>query len=196
MGKVVVSSLVSLDGYTEGPGGDVMVMPMDMAFGKQNAQRMAAASSLLFGATTFRGMVSYWPHQVDNPDAGEDDRFIARRYAEGIPITVVSDSLTPEETEPFREQTTIVSRSGLAQRVAELKQQEGEALVFGSRTVWTELMAQGFVDILYLMVGPKIVAGEHRVFAGVPETNAHLTDARRLPDSEIVLLTYEFGSRE
>ncbi|MEX3600995.1 dihydrofolate reductase family protein [Kocuria carniphila] len=192
MGKIVVSSLVSLDGYTEGPGGDVMAMPMDMAFGNQNAERMAAASSLLFGATTFRGMVSYWPHQVDNPDAGEDDRFIARRYADGIPITVVSDSLTPEETEPYREQTTIVPRSGLAQRVAELRQQEGEALVFGSRTLWTELMAQGFVDVLYLMVGPKIVAGDHRILEGVPETDAHLMDARRLPDSEIVLLTYGF----
>ncbi|MCT1802804.1 MAG: deaminase [Kocuria rhizophila] len=192
MGKIVVSSLVSLDGYTEGPGGDVMAMPMDMAFGNQNAERMAAASSLLFGATTFHGMVSYWPHQVNNPDAGEDDRFIARRYADGIPITVVSDSLTPEETEPYREQTTIVPRSGLAQRVAELRQQEGEALVFGSRTLWTELMAQGFVDVLYLMVGPKIVAGDHRILEGVPETDAHLMDARRLPDSEIVLLTYGF----
>lgn len=192
MGKIVVSSLVSLDGYTEGPGGDVMAMPMDMAFGNQNAERMAAASSLLFGATTFRGMVSYWPHQVNNPDAGEDDRFIAQRYSDGIPITVVSDSLTPEETEPYREHTTIVPRSGLAQRVAELREQEGEALVFGSRTVWTELMVQGLVDVLYLMVGPKIVAGDHRVFEGVPQTDAHLTDARRLPGSEIVLLTYGF----
>lgn len=192
MGKIVVSSLVSLDGYTEGPGGDVMAMPMDMAFGNQNAERMAAASSLLFGATTFRGMVSYWPHQVNNPDAGEDDRFIAQRYSDGIPITVVSDSLTPEETEPYREHTTIVPRSGLAQRVAELREQEGEALVFGSRTAWTELMVQGLVDVLYLMVGPKIVAGDHRVFEGVPQTDAHLTDARRLPGSEIVLLTYGF----
>lgn len=169
-----------------------MAMPMDMAFGNQNAERMAAASSLLFGATTFRGMVSYWPHQVNNPDAGEDDRFIAQRYSDGIPITVVSDSLTPEETEPYREHTTIVPRSGLAQRVAELREQEGEALVFGSRTVWTELMVQGLVDVLYLMVGPKIVAGDHRVFEGVPQTDAHLTDARRLPGSEIVLLTYGF----
>ncbi|WP_431814028.1 dihydrofolate reductase family protein [Kocuria sp. cx-455] len=196
MGQIVVSSLVSLDGYTEGPGGDVMVLPMDTAFGKQNAERMAAASSLLFGATTFRGMVSYWPHQFHNPDASGDDQFIAQRYAEGIPITVVSDTLTPEETEPYRDQTSIVPRSGLAQRVADLRQQEGEALVFGSRTLWTELMAQGLVDVLHLMVGPKIVAGDHRILEGVPETSAHLLDARRLPDSEIVLLTYEFGSRD
>ena len=53
-------------------------------------------------------------------------------------------------------------------------------------------MAQGFVDVLYLMVGPKIVAGDHRILEGVPETDAHLMDARRLPDSEIVLLTYGF----
>ena len=57
MGKIVVSTLVSVDGYTEGPGGNVMAMPMDLAFTDHNAERTRAASSLLFGATTYRGMV-------------------------------------------------------------------------------------------------------------------------------------------
>lgn len=62
--------------------------------------------------------------------------------------------------------------------------------MFGSRTMWGGLLAQGLVDVLYLMVGPKIVAGDHRAFSGVPETDLHLLDARRLDASEIVLLTY------
>ena len=37
--------------------------------------------------------------------------YIAQRYADGIPITLVSDSLTEQDTGPWREQTTIVRRS-------------------------------------------------------------------------------------
>jgi hypothetical protein len=31
VGKIVVCTMLSVDGYTEGPGGDVMAMPMDAA---------------------------------------------------------------------------------------------------------------------------------------------------------------------
>lgn len=195
MGRIVVSSLISLDGCTEGPGGDVGVMPMDAAFGAHNAARMRAATSLLFGARTFRGMLGYWPHQVDDPDASQDDRSIARRYADGIPITVVSDSLTAEETGPWREQTTIVPPAGVDEAIRTLRDREGEALVFGSRTLWTDLLTRSLVDTLYLMIGPRIVAGDHRVFTGVGPTDLHLVDSRRLDGSEIVLLTYEARPR-
>ncbi|GAA2176170.1 hypothetical protein GCM10009846_28890 [Agrococcus versicolor] len=58
---------------------------------------MRAAGHLLLGATGYRGMMRYWPGKVDDPDATPDDRSIASRYAAGIPITVVSDSLTQED---------------------------------------------------------------------------------------------------
>lgn len=190
MGRIVVSSLVSVDGYAEGRGGDVSVMPMDAAFGRHNAKQVRAAGSLLFGATTFRGMVSYWPSQLDNPEASEDDRYIARRYADGMPITVVSDTLTPQETGAFRSQTTVVPRSGTEAAVAELRERDGDALVFGSRTLWSDLLGRGLVDILHLLIGPKVVAGDHPAFAGVPETDLQLLDAGRLAGSDLVLLTY------
>lgn len=190
MGKVVVSTIISVDGYTEGAGGDVMAMPMDRAFGEHNVERMRGAGSLLFGGTTYRGMAGYWPAQADNPGASPGDRYIARRYADGIPITVVSDTLTAEETRPWREQTTIVRRAEAHDAVARLRERDGDALVFGSRTLWTDLLAHGLVDELYLMVGPRIVAGDRRAFAGVPGTDLRLLDVRRWDGSDNVLLTY------
>jgi hypothetical protein len=100
VGKIVVCTMLSVDGYTQGPGGDVMAMPMDAAFAEHNTDRARTASSFLFGATTYRGALTYWPHQHDNPDASPLDHDIAKRYAEGIPITVVSDTLT--QTTPGR----------------------------------------------------------------------------------------------
>ncbi len=171
-----------------------MAMPMDLAFGRHNAEILALAGSLLFGATTFRGMRGYWPHQLDNPDATDDDRSIAARYAAGIPITVVSDTLTPEETAPWTAHTTIVRRAQTRDAIAHLREQDEDTLIFGSRTLWNSLLAQGLVDELHLMVGPRIVAGDRTAFEGLPPTDLHLLGASRLAGSELVLLSYAVGT--
>ena len=194
MSKVIVTSIVSVDGYTEGPGGNVMAMPMDHAFDEHNAERMQAAGSLLLGGTTYRGFVGFWPGMVDNPDATPGSHVVAQRYADGIPITVVSDTLTEEETGPWRDQTTIVRRADAHEAVARIRKQEGgDALMFGSRTLWTDLLAHGLVDELHLMVGPSLVAGDDHAFAGVPATGLRLLGVRRWDGSDNVLLSYAVG---
>ena len=190
MGKIVVCTMVSVDGYTEGAGGDVMALPLDEAFAKHNEDRARTASSFLFGATTYRGMLGYWPQQHENPDASPLDRYIASRYAEGIPITVVSDTLGPDDTDPLREQTTIVRRDEAHAAVAELREREGDALVYGSRTLWTDLLAHGLVDELHLMIGAKVVAGDRRVFDGLPATELRLMGVRTWAGSDNVVLSY------
>ena len=190
MGKIVVCSMVSIDGYAEGRDGDVMAMPMDEAFARHNEDRVRSASSFLFGATTYRGFLGYWPGQHDNPEASPLNRYIAKRYAEGIPITVVSDTLTMDDTGPWRDQTTIVSRDRAGEAVAGLRGRDGDALIFGSRTLWSDLLAHGLVDELHLMIGPKVVAGDHHVFVGVPETNLKLIGVRTWGGSDNVVLSY------
>jgi hypothetical protein len=43
MRRLIVSNIMSLDGYYEGPGRNVMVLPMDEAFDAYNAERLRAA---------------------------------------------------------------------------------------------------------------------------------------------------------
>ena len=194
MSKVVVSSIVSVDGYTEGPGGDVMVMPMDHAFDEHNAERMRAAGSILFGGTTYRGMAGFWPTVVGSPELTPGSAYIAQRYADGMPVTVVSDTLTEADTGAWRDQTTIVRRAEAHDHVARLREQDGgDILVFGSRTLWGDLLAHGLVDELHLMVGPAVVAGDQHAFAGVPATALRLLDVRRWDGSDNVLLSYAVG---
>lgn len=190
MGKIVVCTMVSVDGYTEGVDGDVMAMPMDAAFAEHNTERARTASSFLFGATTYRGALTYWPQQHDNPDASPLDAYIARRYAEGIPITVVSDTLGEDETGPWRDQTTIVRRSDSHRAVASLREREGDALIFGSQLLWTDLLAHGLVDELHLMIGAEVVAGDRPAFDGVPRTGLSLLGVRTWAGSDNVVLSY------
>ena len=55
MRKLIVSNIMSLDGYYTGPDNNVMVLPMDQAFDAYNAERLRAADTLLLGRTTYDG---------------------------------------------------------------------------------------------------------------------------------------------
>ncbi|MFC7617139.1 hypothetical protein ACFQV2_30675 [Actinokineospora soli] len=47
---LIATTLVSLDGYCEGPGGDLTALPFDPAFDLHNAELMAAADTVAAGA--------------------------------------------------------------------------------------------------------------------------------------------------
>lgn len=191
MGKIVVSSMVSIDGYTEGVGGDVSQMPMDLAFAEHNADRVRSAGRLLFGARSYVGMMQYWPQQVDNAQAIPEDRYIASRYATDLGITIVSDSLTHADITVWGDRTEIVPRDEAHDHLRRLRESEADdILVFGSRTLWTDLLAHGLVDELHLLVGPKIVAGDARAFTGLPQISLTLLGVRTWKDSNTVALSY------
>jgi dihydrofolate reductase len=192
MRRLIVTNILSLDGYVAGPGGDVMAMPMDHAFDQSNAEHLRAADTLLLGATTYRGFLGFWPHALDMPGLTAPSREIATRYAGGIEIVVVSDSLTPDETGPWREQTRIVRRADARATVGELRQSPGgDVLVFGSPTLWNDLLVARLVDELHLMVGPAVVGGGTPAFrAGLAATRLELIGVRRWEDSSNVQLAY------
>ena len=204
MRKLVVSNIMSLDGYIEGPGKDVMALPIDGFFDEENLERLRAADTLLLGATTYTGMKGFWPAVVDNPevspavvldpDVADLHREIGTRNNE-IRKVVVSDSLTEGDTAPWTGTTTIVRRADARSRVTELKEQSGrDILTFGSRTLWNDLLGAGLVDELYLMIGAGLVGGGTPAFASGPVTSLSLLDTRRREGSDNVLLRYEVGS--
>ena len=67
MRKLIVANIMSLDGYFEGSGKDVMALPMDGFFDEHNLERLRAADTLLLGATTYMGMRGFWPAVADDP---------------------------------------------------------------------------------------------------------------------------------
>ena len=189
MRKLVVCNILSLDGYFEGPGKDVMALPFDDAFSDYNAERLRAADTLLLGRTSFEGFKSYWPAVADMPDVRPVEREISRLNS-AIEKVVVSDSLTPEQTAPWTN-TRIVRRADAHDQIEELKRQPGrEILVFGSRTMWNDLLVAGLVDELHLMIGPAFLGAGTPVFEGGPRVALRLLESRTLDGSELVLARY------
>jgi dihydrofolate reductase len=179
---------------------------MDDFFDQHNLERLRAADTLLLGATTYTGLKGYWPAVADNPEVSpavaanpevaDIHRETGLRNNE-IQKVVVSDSLTPDDTAPWTETTTIVRRAGAPQAVAELKDRRGkDILMFGSRTLWNDLLVAGLVDELYLMVGATVLGGGTPAFGAGLVPPLRLVDTRRRDGSDNVLLRYEVVGRD
>jgi dihydrofolate reductase len=189
MRRLVVSNIVSLDGYYEGPGRDVLALPFDEGFSEYNVGRLRVSDTLLLGRRSFDMFRSYWPPVADDPDALPVEREISR-LNNAIDKVVISDSLTPEQTAPWHN-TRIVKRADAHAQIAELKRLPGkEILVFGSHTLWNDLLVAGLVDELHLMIGPAFLGAGTPLFEGGSRVALRLLESRTLDGSELVLVRY------
>ena len=200
MRKVVVSSIVSLDGFVAGPGGDVMALPMDAFFDEHNLERQRSADTLLLGRTTYLGLKGYWPAIAEDPtrspavqlDPSTADlhRETAQRN-DAMRKVVVSDTLTAADTAPWTDTTTVVRRADGHAAVRRLREEPGgDVLVFGSSTLWGDLLDAGLVDELHLLVAPVVLGAGIRAYGAGAATAMRLVDVRRRAGSENVLLSY------
>ena len=104
---------------------------------------------------------------------------------------VISDTLTSEETDPWHN-TRIIGRADAHEQIAELKREAGKGiLVFGSRTLWNDLLANDLVDELHLMIGPVVLSAGTPLFDGQPAVSLRLIDTCMWDGSGNVLVRYE-----
>ncbi len=187
MRKLIVANIISADGFYDGPGGDVMALPFHEDFDHYNAERLRAAGTLLLGRNSFDLFRGYWPSVADDASRPPVEREISR-LNNAIDKLVVSDSLTSDQIAPW-ENTTIVKRSDAVTTITELKAKQGkDIIVFGSRTMWNDLLLQGLVDELHLMVGPSFLGDGTKIFNG--RLPLRLLESRTLSGGTLVLSRY------
>jgi len=177
--KVLLFMMISLDGYYEGPGGDIYWHNVDGEFNEFAIEQIDTVDTLLFGRATYEMMAGYWP----SPQARKDDPVVAGKMNAYNKI-VFSNSLTAVDWE----NTRLVSGDAI-QELAQLKEQTGkDMIIFGSSDLSTSLAAAGLIDEFRVMVNPVLLGSGKALLQGLPEqVPLKLVDIRTFRNGNVLL---------
>jgi dihydrofolate reductase len=184
MRKLSVSTLVTLDGVVQDPGGFGETKDggwadpyFDNEAGRLAYEHVLASDIFLLGRETYELFKEYWT-QVHEGD------YAAR--INSIPKLVASTTLH----EPLEWNAKLID-GDIAEAIAKLKRDDGgEILMYGSPTLMRTLAARDLVDEYRFWVHPIILGGGKRLFAdGFDKSAVELVDVKPL-STGVVILTY------
>ncbi len=180
MGKIVITTNMSLDGVVQDPDGhegsarggwfERFGGPDLGPWAEHETAETMQASALLLGRNSDEWFASRWTTR-----SGEwADKL------NSLPKYVVSTSID----EPRWTNATVL-RGDLAHEVGQLKKaHDGEILVYASYQLVRSLIDEGLADELRLVVFPVVLGGGDRLFGStVDPQRLQLVDARRLGEN-------------
>ncbi|MER7464290.1 dihydrofolate reductase family protein [Streptomyces sp. NPDC097981] len=192
MGKLTLTTFLTLDGVMQAPGGPEedpsggfayggwLVPFADEGLGAFTTELFDRAGAFLLGRRTYEIFAGYWPNKTDPTDP------IASRL-NGLPKYVASATLS----EPSWAGTTVIDGEQLQSEIVRVKDAlEGtrELQVHGSGALAQWLLARDLVDELNLLVFPVFLGAGRRLFptGGLP-TACELTASRTTPNGAAIL---------
>ncbi|GAA5204837.1 dihydrofolate reductase family protein [Streptomyces thinghirensis] len=196
MGKLVLTTFLTLDGVYQAPGGPRedtrdgfeqggwSVPYGDEDFGRFVDEVFGRVGAFLLGRRTYDIFASYWPKMTDPADP------VASKL-NGLPKYVASTTLT----DPGWAGTTVLG-GDLAKEVTALKERtDGELQVHGSGALAGSLLALDLVDTVHLLTFPVVLGAGRRLFAegALPTAFRHI--GGRVTAAGVSIQSYDLAGR-
>lgn len=182
-GRVIYSMQVSLDGYVEGPKGDLDWAIVDKELHRHFNDEERRTDTFLYGRRLYQLMAGYWPTAEEDP-ATPDYMVEYARIWKSKPKVVFSRTLDRVEW------NSRLVREDVVEEVAKLKEQPGRSSV-GGPTLASALIPLGLIDEYRLYVNPVVLGGGKAMFpANGQAISLRLVETREFR-SGVVLLRYE-----
>jgi dihydrofolate reductase len=197
MRKIIAALQVSVDGFIEGPNGELdWAMEEDEETWRNLNEMLSSVDTFILGRKMYPDYEQYWLAILANPAgvlpfsgrvASENEIAYARR-ADQIPHIVLSKTL-----DKVAWKTTRIVRD--VEEIRKMKQQPGKDMyVVGGATLVSSLMNLGLIDELQLMINPLVLGGGKVLFKDIKERHVlKLVQVKPLQSGK-VSLTYSTQS--
>lgn len=182
----VLSMVVSVDGYINGPGGEFIAPTWSADLDAWTAGHAARYDTMLFGRAAWESLADYWPAAETDPDTPPAARDLAR-FMNASRKVVFSRTLQ----DAGKWANSEIADADVATIVAREKTRPGKDMVIfaGARFAQTALAA-GVVDELSLLVIPELFGHGTRLFEGhVLRRNLEFVETRPM-DTGAMLTRY------
>lgn len=183
MRKIIVSNMMTLDGYLAGLNDEIDWFVTGEDFFEDSADVFDRIGTLLFGRVTYEGMMSFWT----GPGANTVDPVITE-FMNTTPKVVFSRTLDRAEWGKWDNARLAQGEIGAA--VATLKQEPGkDMIIYGSSTIVSQLTQLGLIDEYWMFVNPVILGSGKPEFSGITrQVRLRLTGTKVLQGGTVRLM--------
>ena len=161
MANVIYSMTVSLDGFIAGPDGEIDWSPPDDELFRFHTERIRELGAHLLGRRLYETMV-YWETAGEQPSISEDELEFARIWQK-LPKIVFSSTLEKVEG------NARLASGGLAEEVANLKEEPGKDIAIGGAGLAASAMKLDLIDEYRLFLSPVVLGGGKPYFPALDE---------------------------
>jgi dihydrofolate reductase len=184
MRKVIVMMSVSLDGFIEGPNGELDWHMVDDELHSHFNDQLGAMGAFLNGRVMYELMAGFWPTADTDPSSTGPMVEFARIWRD-MPKIVYSRTLEHADW------NATVVRDVVVEDVMELKAQPGGDLALGGADIAAAFMRADLIDEYWLYVHP-VVIGQGKPLFQLSDTKIDLELAEtRTFGNGVVLLRYQ-----
>lgn len=178
MRRLIVSNVMSLDGFFEDSNKKIDWFVVDEEFFEYAREMLRSVDTILFGRATYEHMAAYWPSAPPDEIADKMNQ---------LPKVVVSRTLPQLE---WKNSTRL--NGNLREEIAKLKQLPGKDIVIlGSAMLASSLLQSGLIDEYRIILAPVLIGRGNPLFRDIGQTIKLKLTKTRLLQSGVILLYYQ-----